>query len=291
MSTLASGQRRQLATLLSTIVHHARQFPTWHEPDPRNLRLWRQLLLVLVVQRSTRLLTLAQGLHVPFPTTTIKSLAQRLSYLLTTAACPLATLSPLVLRAALVQLEPRRLVRFRDHVLLVIDGTDYPKRSRGTGRANLQMQYVGRVRASTAKDSGTTTGYQDVWAGVVLRGKKFLPLQRQLFSQQHPDVRSQNQVEQAVLDAAFAHLNDLGERGIDRLLWSVAVAFIASVWFPRVLTGPWQASADQLLTQLQQWHNACDGIITLARQVLASYLGPSLGDNIHLAQPCDNTCD
>ncbi|GAC1654213.1 MAG: hypothetical protein NVS4B8_29420 [Herpetosiphon sp.] len=214
MSTLTSTQRRQLATLLSTIVHCARQLAAWRDPDPRNLRLWRQLLLALVVQRSTRLLTLAHALHLPFPTTTIKSLAQRLAYLLTQAACPLATLSPLVLTAALAQLDPQRFVRFRDHLLLVIDGTDYPKRSRGTDRTNRHMQYIGRVRASTAKNSGTTTGYQDVWAGVVLRGKQFVPLQRQLFSQQHPNVCSQNQVEQAVLDAALAQLGEVGERAV-----------------------------------------------------------------------------
>ncbi|MBA3946598.1 MAG: hypothetical protein H0X37_18790 [Herpetosiphonaceae bacterium] len=59
---MASQQRRQLASLLSTSLHHARQVPTWRDPDPRNLRFWHQLLLALVVQRSTRLLTLAQAL-------------------------------------------------------------------------------------------------------------------------------------------------------------------------------------------------------------------------------------
>ncbi|GAC1518817.1 MAG: hypothetical protein NVS2B7_39960 [Herpetosiphon sp.] len=48
----------------------------------------------------------------------------------------------------------------------------------------------------------------------MLRGKQFVPLQRQLFSQQHPNVCSQNQVEQAVLDAALAQLGEVGERAV-----------------------------------------------------------------------------
>jgi len=61
------------------------------------------------------------------------------------------------------------------------------------------------MRATVA----TTTGYVDVWAGLVLTGKQFLPLARALFSNHHPTLTSQNKIETAVLDAALALLERL----------------------------------------------------------------------------------
>jgi hypothetical protein len=43
------------------------------------------------------------------------------------------------------------------------------------------MQHLGRVRNAKGKRSGTTFGYVDIWAGLILKGKCFLPLARQLF--------------------------------------------------------------------------------------------------------------
>jgi hypothetical protein len=54
----------------------------------------------------------------------------------------------------------------------------------------------------------------DVWAGLVLTGKQFFPLARQLFSNAHPDLASQNQVEEAVLAAALGQLERLGKAAI-----------------------------------------------------------------------------
>jgi hypothetical protein len=56
----------------------------------------------------------------------------------------------------------------------------------------------------------TTSGYVDVWAGLVLTGKQLLPLARALFSNRHPTLTSQNKVEEAVLAAALALLERLG---------------------------------------------------------------------------------
>jgi hypothetical protein len=94
-------------------------------------------------------------------------------------------------------------------VLLVIDGTEYAKRSRGQGKCNRHMQHLGRVRNAKGKRSGTTFGYVDIWAGLVLKGKRFLPLARQLFSSTHPTIASQNQVEEAVLEAALSAASQL----------------------------------------------------------------------------------
>lgn len=214
-ASVALRQRGQFTTLLRSILQQARQMPLWQEPDRRNLHLWRALILAVLVQRSTRLLVLARALRAIRRAHSVKSLAQGLSYFLTAAKCPVATLSPLLLRAALATLDPTHFVRYRGQLLLVIDSTDYPKRSRGQGTADRHMQYIGRVRASKGKtktkEASTTHGYVDLWAGVVLKGKRFLPLERRLYSSAHPDVASQNQVEQAVLDAARGHLQHLGQ--------------------------------------------------------------------------------
>lgn len=55
----------------------------------------------------------------------------------------------------------------------------------------------------------TTSGYVDVWAGLVLTGRQLLPLARALFSNRHPTLTSQNKVEEAVLAAALALLERL----------------------------------------------------------------------------------
>jgi hypothetical protein len=69
----------------------------------------------------------------------------------------------------------------------------------------------------------TTSGYVDVWAGLVLKGKHFLPLARALFSNRHPTFASQNKIEDAVLGAALALLERIGwaailvaDRGLGR---------------------------------------------------------------------------
>src|SRR5437764_347799 len=69
-------------------------------------------------------------------------------------------------------------------------------------------------RAQPAARPATTFGYVDVWAGLVLRGKQFLPLTRQLFSAAHPKLPSQPAVEVAVLAQALALLRALKLPGI-----------------------------------------------------------------------------
>jgi hypothetical protein len=200
---VALRQRAQFAALLTAILHTARQAPTWHEPGHRQLRLWRQLLLAVLVQRSTRLLILAQALFPLRRGTSIKTVAQGLGAFLRSAHCPVDTFSPTLLAAVLTHLDPARLLRAHGRALLVIDATEYPKRSRGCGKRGQHMQHLGRVRNAHGKVSWTTYGYVDIWAGLVLKGKRFVPLARQLFSSTHPSARSQNQVEEAVLQAAL----------------------------------------------------------------------------------------
>ncbi len=211
---VALRQRHQVATLLTPILPTARHSPSWREPDRRTLRLWRHLLLAVLVHRSTRLLDLAKPL-LPFRCgTSIKTVAQGIGSFLRSPHCPVDTLSPALLRAPLAQLDPARLLRAHGRVLLVIDGTEDAKRSRGRGKWGRHMQHLGRVRNAKGKRSGTSAGSIDIWAGLILKGKRFVPLARQLFSSTHPDVASQNQVEEAVLEAALAAASQLPWPGL-----------------------------------------------------------------------------
>ncbi len=207
--SVAVRQRGQLTMLLAHIVHLARQSASWREPDPRTLQTWRQVLFAVMVQRSTRLLTLAQALVGRRRASTVKALAVGLGYVLAHAQRAVATLSPCLVQAALAQVAPTHIARYGGKALLVIDTTDYPKRSRGTGIRGRHMQHIGRVRKTTHTKE-TTCGYVDIWAGVVLKGKRFFPLMRHLCSSVYPSLASQNQLEEQVLTAAQGMLAPSG---------------------------------------------------------------------------------
>jgi hypothetical protein len=235
--SVALRERGRLAALLQQLWHVARQQPGWGEPDRRNTRTWRQLVLAVLVARSTRLLALGQAVFAggQRAATSVKAAAMGLAYFLTAAKFPADTLSPQLLEAAVRHLDPARVATYRGKAIVVLDPTEYPKRSRGRGKRGRHMQHVGRVRkpvkgggrtrrqrrrpaptaAKAARPVATTTGYVDVWAGLVLVGKQFLPLARRLWSNRHPDLTSQNKVEAAVLAAALAVL--------DRLAWAAIV--------------------------------------------------------------------
>ena len=236
--TVALRERGRLAAPLNSILREARRRASWPEPDVRNLRTWRQLVLAVLVQRSTRLLSLARAALPARRASRVKTAALGLGYFLARAEFPTASLSRRLLLAVVRALPPERLASYRGKVLLVIDPTDYPKRSRGRGKRGRQMQHIGRVRrkahgqprpravpgrAKPAPKPATTFGYVDVWAGLVLRGKQFLPLTRQLFSAAHPQLPSQPAVEVAVIAQALALLRALklpsivvGDRGLGR---------------------------------------------------------------------------
>jgi hypothetical protein len=235
--TVALRERGRLAVLLNSVLREARRRAGWQEPDARNLRTWRQVVLGVLVQRSTRLLSLARAILPARRASRVKTAALGLGYFLAQAEFPMASLSRRLLVATVRAVPAERLVSYRGKVLLVLDPTDYPKRSRGRGKRHRQMQHIGRVRtkahgqpkpkrrprAGAAPKPATTFGYVDVWAGLVLRGKQVLPLARQLFSSAHPKLPSQPAVEDAVLEQALALLRVLklpsiavGDRGLGR---------------------------------------------------------------------------
>ena len=189
--TVALRERGRFAALLNSILRSARRRTGWPEPDVRNLRTWRQCVLGVLVTRSTRLLRLAQAVLPARQASRVKTAALGLGYFLSRADFPMAGFSRRLLLATVRAVPAERLVQYRGQVLLVLDPTDYPKRSRGRGTRNRQMQHIGRVRKKAhgqpkAKSRqraapgqpkparakpATTFGYVDIWAGLVLAGK------------------------------------------------------------------------------------------------------------------------
>lgn len=229
--SVALRERGRFATLLNSLLQGARQWTGGRCPDPRNLRTWQQFVLGVLVQRSARLITVAQTTLAARRAQSSKTAAAALSYLLTKAQWPLRPFSTYLLLAAVAQLDPAACVTYRGYVLLVIDPTEYPKRSRGTGKRGRQMQHAGRVRkaakgqpkaakrkTASGKRAGravaTTFGYVDIWAGLVLKGQQFFPLARHLYSNRHPRLKSQNRVEEAVLGMARGLVRRLGLRAL-----------------------------------------------------------------------------
>ena len=248
-ATVALRGRGQLAVVLTQILQFVRQATAWHEPDARNMRTLRQFILAVLVKRSTRLIVLAQAVASWRRANTAKSVAMGLAYFLEEAKLPMGSLSRLLLEGVLRRIPAERMATYGGKAVVVIDPTDYHKRSRGKGKGGNHMQYVGRVRKSHSKRRGkkktggggktkgnakgkdgsqaektaTTAGYVDVWAGLVLKGKQFLPLARQLFSSNHPRLKSQNKVEEAVLFQALGMLKRaklsaivVGDKGLGR---------------------------------------------------------------------------
>jgi hypothetical protein len=259
-ATVALRERGRVAALLGQLWHAAGQRPGWREPDRRNTRTWRQLVLAVLVKRTTRLLALGQAVldGGRRAARSVKAVAMGLTYFLTAADFPAEAVSPGILEAAARALDPGQVATYRGRAVVALDPTEYPKRSRGRGKRGRQMEHVGRVRrpakgggrarrrrgraaggtgraagATTAPAAATTSGYVDVWAGLVLVGQQFLPLARRLFSNRHPELTSQNKVEEAVLGAALAVLDRLGwaaivvaDRGLGRK--ELLVALVAA---------------------------------------------------------------
>src|SRR5436305_2767662 len=237
--TVTLRGRARFAALLHRLEQETDQRGGAPRIDRRNRRAWRQLVLGVLVKRSTRLLALGQIVAPQRRARSVKAAAQGLAYFLRNAAFPSACVSMGLLEEAVRQVDPARLVTYKGKVLLVLDPTEYEKRSRERGKCGRQMEHIGRVRRAKStppkkkrttepaqtqsggrpaptqtRRTATAPGYVDIWAGLVLRGKRFVPLARQLFSSRHPQCTSQNAVEEAVLAQALALLHRLGLRAI-----------------------------------------------------------------------------
>ena len=220
--TVALRGRTRLAALLRDSEQEADHKDRGHRCDRRNRRTWRPMFLGVLVARSTRLVALGRVVAPQRRVGSVQAAAMAVTYFLQTARVPVPTLSTRLLEAAVRRLDPEHRVTYRGKVLLVLDPTEYEKRSRERGKCGRQMEHSGRVRraksrptpkrstgrAQTQDGSGpapkeerrtaTAPGYVDIWAGLVLKGKRFLPLARQHSPSRHPQCTSHNAVEEAV---------------------------------------------------------------------------------------------
>ena len=191
--------------------------------DPRIVRRMNWLVLAILLAGSVRLNLLVQTL--PYgAATSVKTAETGLSLFLATAHYDGRMLFARYGEAVRRSLPADALQRYRGKALVIVDATDYAKRSR-RGKKGKQMQYTTKVRASKRKVQSPekpvlSPGYVDIWAGVLLRGVQALPLVRQLCSSTHPKFVSQNLLEEAVIWSALARLNEdailIADRGFRR---------------------------------------------------------------------------
>lgn len=221
--SVALRGRAKLATLSNRLLPRSAQGREGEEPDPRNLKTWRQFLLGVVAKRSTRLMAVGQAVAPWRRVGSVQGAAMALGYLLEKARFPMRSFATRPVETAVLLRGSDRLESYRGKVLLVLDPTEYAKRSRGKGKRGRGMQHIGRVRKAQAKAKSrgkqrgapakegtsqpkkvaTSYGYVDIWAGLVLVGTGFLPLASQRFSSNHPKRKSQDRVEEAVLVQAL----------------------------------------------------------------------------------------
>ena len=146
--TVTLRGRARFAALLHRLEQETDQRGDAPRIDRRNRRTWRQLVLGVLVKRSTRLLALGQIVAPQRRARSVKAAAQGLAYFLRNAAFPSACVSMGLLEEAVRQVDPARLVTYKGKVLLVLDPTEYEKRSRERGKCGQQMEHIGRVRRS-----------------------------------------------------------------------------------------------------------------------------------------------
>ena len=146
--TVALRGRTRLAALLQQLEQEAGQREQGARCDRRNRQTWRQMILAVLVARSTRLVALGRVVAAQRRVSSVKAAAMALTYFLQTARVPVPALSTGLLEAAVGHLDPEHLVTYQGKVLLVLDPTEDEKRSRERGKCGQQMEHIGRVRRS-----------------------------------------------------------------------------------------------------------------------------------------------
>ena len=190
--------------LLTSLLHKASRIAGCPGIDRSNLWTFRPLTVGIRTSRTTQILKLAQAAARERRVNIGKSAALALSYLLNKVTFPTRSFVDCRLRTALEHLESDCLATHPGKPGLVIDTTEYPKRSRARGKAGRQMEDIGRVRTTEgrSKPPPTPFGSIDICAGLALKGKYFLPLVRLRSSSRPPAQLSQNRVAEAVLARA-----------------------------------------------------------------------------------------
>ena len=122
--TVALRGRTRVAALLRDWEQEADHENRGHRWDRRNRRTWRQMIVGVLVARSTRLLALGRVVAPQRRVGSVKAAAMALTYFLQTAQVPLPVISTRLLEVAVRHLDPARLVTYDGRVLLVLDPTE-----------------------------------------------------------------------------------------------------------------------------------------------------------------------
>src|SRR5438270_12723354 len=101
--------RTRLAALPQHLEQEAGQQEQGERCDQRNRRTWRQLILGVLVARSTRLVALGRVVAPQRRVTSVQAAAKAVAYFLPTARVPAPTLSTRLREAAVRQLAPAQL--------------------------------------------------------------------------------------------------------------------------------------------------------------------------------------
>jgi hypothetical protein len=165
------------------------------------------LILAVLVTRSVVLKVLARA-----GSGRVKTRLNRLSQLLSLERFDVERAHKRFVASALGRLSGRDLLLYLGKVVLVVDITEYAKpRSRGKKRP---MPHAGQVRLNNipGDDNRLAAGYQEVWAGLLLRSGDCLGVWRRLFTEKAPFFTSQNML----TDVALRQARDLAKAAFGR---------------------------------------------------------------------------
>ena len=165
------------------------------------------LILAVLVTRSVVLKVLARCGH-----KRVKTRINQLSRLLSLDRFNVERAHERFVAAALRRLSGRDLLLYLGKVVVVVDITEYAKvRSRGKKRP---MPHAGQVRLNNipGDEVKLAPGYQEVWAGLLLRRGGCLGVWRRLFTEKAPFFSSQNMI----TDGALRQARDLVKAAFGR---------------------------------------------------------------------------
>ena len=185
--------------------------------DPRTVRTLRDLVWAIAICGTTRLKELAQTLFHRRRAHSVKNVETALSKSLRHAPYDERAFFRGCRRQVLRRIPSRAYERYRGLRIIIEDPTTYEKHTR-RGKAGLAMEYPSQLK--DIKYERYPKGYVDAWAGPLLKRRRWLPVSRARFSNTHPEILSQNQVEEAALAEAITLVGApalvIGDRGLSR---------------------------------------------------------------------------
>jgi Transposase DDE domain len=169
----------------------------------------RAFVLGIAFSRSVRLQDIARTQSGP-----IKTVENKLSSFLSQEQMRLDEEHRRYIISILRRLGSKRFVRYQGKLVLFIDTTSYAKiRSRGDKRP---MPRTGKVRLHNlpTDDPILVPGYQEIWAGLLLKNGRCLGITRKLFTEKMEFFASQNTLEEMEIRHAIQLVKEAFQRDV-----------------------------------------------------------------------------